>query len=170
MCPTKTEIIYEKNVEKNIEKKTPPGQPWVFTKNFSPFGPAVWPALGNTYKNVLFYYIDNHNSDIIILIMITWFLYNNNNIYIKTAWFRIEQFTYILKCKKCIKFSGFAERFTFPRIQHQFPQFHQGQTAQTVLIKKLQNFPTLYYLKQTLWGLNLEEILEKFVRFKEQSW
>ena len=30
---------------------------WVSTKNFSPFGPAVWPARGNIL-NVLFYYID----------------------------------------------------------------------------------------------------------------
>ena len=28
------------------------------TKNFSPFGPAVWADVGNIYMNVLFYYID----------------------------------------------------------------------------------------------------------------
>ena len=28
-------------------------------KNFSPFGPAVWPSIDNIYMNVLFYYIDN---------------------------------------------------------------------------------------------------------------
>ena len=35
------------------------GHPWVSTKNFSPIGPAVWPAIYATYKytNVLFYYI-----------------------------------------------------------------------------------------------------------------
>ena len=27
-------------------------------KNFSPFGPAVWPDIGNIHMNVLFYYID----------------------------------------------------------------------------------------------------------------
>ena len=27
-------------------------------KNFSPFGPAVLPAIGNIYINVFFYYID----------------------------------------------------------------------------------------------------------------
>ena len=28
------------------------------SKNVSPFGPAVWPDIGNIYTNVLFYYID----------------------------------------------------------------------------------------------------------------
>ena len=28
------------------------------TKNFSPIGPAVWPAIGNIYMTVLFYYIE----------------------------------------------------------------------------------------------------------------
>ena len=48
----------------------PPGYPWVPSKKFSPFGPAVWPARGNikvsqqTYEfsgdtNVLFYNLDN---------------------------------------------------------------------------------------------------------------
>ena len=32
--------------------------PWVSTKNFSPIGPVVWPAIGNIYTNVLFNYID----------------------------------------------------------------------------------------------------------------
>ena len=36
---------------------SPPGHPWVSTKNFSPIGPAVWPTIGNIYTNVLFYYI-----------------------------------------------------------------------------------------------------------------
>jgi len=27
-------------------------------QNFSPIGPAVWPAIRNIYTNVLFYYID----------------------------------------------------------------------------------------------------------------
>ena len=27
-------------------------------KYFSPFGPAVWPARGNIYMNILFYYKD----------------------------------------------------------------------------------------------------------------
>ena len=38
---------------------SPPGHPWVSTKNFSPINLAVWPAIGNIYTNVLFYYIDN---------------------------------------------------------------------------------------------------------------
>ena len=33
-----------------------PRHPWVSTKNFSPIGLAVWPAIGNIYTNVLFYY------------------------------------------------------------------------------------------------------------------
>ena len=37
----------------------PPGYPWVSLKNVRPFGPAVWPAIGNIYRNVLFYYIDD---------------------------------------------------------------------------------------------------------------
>ena len=32
-------------------------------KNFSPFGPAVWPAIGNIYMNVLFYYIENNSNN-----------------------------------------------------------------------------------------------------------
>ena len=30
------------------------------TKNFNPSGPAVWPAIGNIYTNVLFYFIDSN--------------------------------------------------------------------------------------------------------------
>ena len=29
-------------------------------KNFSAIGPAVWPAIHDIYKNVLFYYIDSN--------------------------------------------------------------------------------------------------------------
>ena len=35
---------------------------WVPSKSFSPFGPAVWPAIHNIYTNVLFYYIDDMND------------------------------------------------------------------------------------------------------------
>ena len=35
---------------------SPAGYPWVSTKKISSFGPAVWPARGNIYMNVLFYY------------------------------------------------------------------------------------------------------------------
>ena len=28
-------------------------------QNFSPFSPAVWPAVENMYMNVLFYHIEN---------------------------------------------------------------------------------------------------------------
>ena len=47
-------------VVRGIEKKPmlPPGYPRVPSKNVSPFGPAVWPVIGNIYTNVLFYYID----------------------------------------------------------------------------------------------------------------
>ena len=37
---------------------SPTGNRQVSTKNVSPFGPAVWPAKGNIYTNVLFYYIN----------------------------------------------------------------------------------------------------------------
>ena len=40
----------------------------VFPKKFSPFGPAVWPATGNIYTNVLFYYIEDRWLCILILI------------------------------------------------------------------------------------------------------
>ena len=40
----------------------PPVYPWIPSKNVSPFGPAVWPALGNIYTNVLFYCIDYYND------------------------------------------------------------------------------------------------------------
>ena len=49
------------NEEKNKEMKirgfqpmSPPGYPGVSAKNFSPFGPAVWPAIVNIYTSVLF--------------------------------------------------------------------------------------------------------------------
>ena len=35
-----------------------PRLPMSVHKKISPFGPAVWPARGNIYMNVLFYYID----------------------------------------------------------------------------------------------------------------
>ena len=37
--------------------KTPPGHPWVSTKNFSPIGPAVWPAIGNECLVLLYRYM-----------------------------------------------------------------------------------------------------------------
>ena len=36
-----------------------PGIPLGSLKKFSPFGPVVWPALGNKYTNVIFYYIED---------------------------------------------------------------------------------------------------------------
>ena len=33
----------------------PQGYPWASSKEISPFGPAVWQALGNIYSNVMFY-------------------------------------------------------------------------------------------------------------------
>ena len=42
-------------VEKKFEKNSN------FTKHFSPIGPAVWPAIGDKYTNVLFYYIDKND-------------------------------------------------------------------------------------------------------------
>ena len=35
-----------------------PGIPLGSLKNFTPFGPAVLPAIGNIYTNVVFYYIN----------------------------------------------------------------------------------------------------------------
>ena len=29
-----------------------PGHLWVTSTNFSPFGPAVWPAIANIYRNI----------------------------------------------------------------------------------------------------------------------
>ena len=35
------------------------GYPWVPSTNFSPFGPAIWPAVtANMSTHVLFYYIE----------------------------------------------------------------------------------------------------------------
>ena len=39
-----------------------PGYPWVLLKNFST---AVWPAIGNIYTNVLFYYIHFFSGKIV---------------------------------------------------------------------------------------------------------
>ena len=40
---------------------TPLGHPRVSTKNSSPIGPVVWPAIDNIYiyTNVLFYFIED---------------------------------------------------------------------------------------------------------------
>jgi len=35
-------------------------------KKFSPFDPAVWPARGNIYTNVLFYFIDTSYPTILL--------------------------------------------------------------------------------------------------------
>ena len=47
-------------VARGTKTKAPPAHPEVFTKNYSPIGSAVWPAIGNIYifTNVLFYFID----------------------------------------------------------------------------------------------------------------
>ena len=55
----------EKKPKKNyFEKKNwiflayvTPRPPLSVHKKFSPNGPAVWPAIGNIYTNVLFYYV-----------------------------------------------------------------------------------------------------------------
>ena len=57
-------IVEEKIFEKKFEfllPKTLPGHPWVSTQNFSPFGLAVWQAIGNIYVYeclVLLYRVD----------------------------------------------------------------------------------------------------------------
>ena len=59
-CPWK-KIILKKKISNFFLVYNPPPpsrHPWVSTKNFSPIGPAVWPAIGNIYTIVLFYYID----------------------------------------------------------------------------------------------------------------
>ena len=50
----------EKNL--NFLPLSQPGYPWVSTKNVSPFGPVVWPATGNIYPNVLFYYKEDKQA------------------------------------------------------------------------------------------------------------
>ena len=50
--------MLKKNFRILFKPIKPPGHPWVFTKNLSPFSPAVWPAIRNKYMNVLFYDID----------------------------------------------------------------------------------------------------------------
>ena len=54
----KRKILKQKKIGFFILKH-PAGTP-VSTQKLSPFGPAVWPAIGDIYKytNVLFYYID----------------------------------------------------------------------------------------------------------------
>ena len=44
------------NVARGKNRILLPIYPLVTTKNVSPFGPAVWPAIGNIYMTVLFYY------------------------------------------------------------------------------------------------------------------
>ena len=50
-------------------------------KNFSPFGPAVLPAIGNIYMHILFYYIDHwwefwlRDTDVLIMLSITIYIY-----------------------------------------------------------------------------------------------
>ena len=40
-----------------------PGVALAPSKNVSSFGPAVYPAIGNIYTNVLFYSIDNNYTN-----------------------------------------------------------------------------------------------------------
>ena len=78
--------IYKCNVARGFFSMSPPGDPWVSTKNFSPFGPAVWPARGNIHTNVLFYYLDiriSRKKSIIIgcniwmnCLELNWFFYD----------------------------------------------------------------------------------------------
>ena len=49
--------IWKKQFRIFFSLKTPLCHPWLSTKNFSPFGPAVGPAISDIYiTNVLFYY------------------------------------------------------------------------------------------------------------------
>ena len=56
------------NLKKMVKKNqfflayNTPRPPMSNHNNFSPFGPAVWPALGNTYMNVVFYHIDENKN------------------------------------------------------------------------------------------------------------
>ena len=56
----------KKKVIEFFEPMSPPGYPWVSTKNVSPFVPAVWPAIGNMHTNVLLYYYINIYIKLII--------------------------------------------------------------------------------------------------------
>ena len=49
------------------------GYPWVPSQNVSPFGPAVWSAIRKIYGNVLFYYIDDLETNILIILKINYF-------------------------------------------------------------------------------------------------
>ena len=53
-------VAFEKKMLKKriIFTYTIPRPPMSVHKNFSPIGPAVWPAIRNMYMNVLFYYIN----------------------------------------------------------------------------------------------------------------
>ena len=51
--------VKKKNIFKKIlHKFVIPRLPMSAYKNVNPFGPAVWPARGNIYTNVLFHYIN----------------------------------------------------------------------------------------------------------------
>ena len=50
-------FLIEKNHELVLAKDTPRLPMSVHKKNFSPISLAVWPAIGDIYTNVLFYYI-----------------------------------------------------------------------------------------------------------------
>ena len=54
-------VVRGKNKFENKQNKFENQKNWPMSvkKNFSPFGPAVWPTIGNIYiyTNVLFYYI-----------------------------------------------------------------------------------------------------------------
>ena len=53
-----------RGIKKNLEEKKfiepllPPGHAWVLSKNVSPFGQAIWPAIADIYMSEELYYIE----------------------------------------------------------------------------------------------------------------
>ena len=75
-----------------------PGYSKVLSKNVSPFGPDFWPAIGNIYTNVLFYYIDILIFSNLLekrIILSTFLLYSTTC--------RLETLIYLYKFRSCSK-------------------------------------------------------------------
>ena len=76
-------VVREKNWRKKFEKKirifstyNTPGHPWVSTKNFSPIGPAVWPAVRNIYMNVLFMIAHTNRDWIFVSFLFSYYFFS----------------------------------------------------------------------------------------------
>ena len=104
-------------------------------KKFSPFGPAVCPATGNIYTNVLFYYTDRIKGTVVVILTPVPFKLKSNN---ECGWKFVFRF---VKCLILIIFplfrcKNFASHFCKQKTTNENEQFKNFLISNSYLIRR----------------------------------